>query len=326
MPKFRSNIKTARSDHYQELTDKVVAALEAGTKPWQRPWDPEKAGGPSMPVNAATGRRYRGINTFVLGISPLAFASADPRWCSYRQAAERGWQVRRGEKATQIYFYKPLEIADPRFPDEGDASKKTIPLLRTFTVFHASQMDGIPEFVPPTMQKPLWRRIEDADLILRNSGVPVRIGGDRAFFSPATDHIQLPPDEVFHSQECWAATVMHELAHASGATHRLNRDMTGRFGSRAYSQEELRAELASVFLGSMIGLPSDIPNHASYINSWIVALKNDKREIFHAAADAQKIADYLLSFHPEFAEASDDGLDGDQPADAGAAAAAAMAA
>jgi len=306
MTRFKRNSNAARYDSYQELTDKIVAALETGVKPWRKPWDPEKAGGPSAPMNATTGRRYRGINTFVLGISPLAFATQDPRWCSYKQAAERGWQVRRGETSTKIFFYKQLEVKDDASPGGDDPTVKRFPVMRTFSVFHASQIDGIPEFTPAGAPKTLPERVEDAEVILRNSGVAIRIGGDKAFYSPSTDHVQLPPDNAFASPEARAATALHELAHASGASHRLARDLTGRFGSALYSLEELRAELASVFIGNEIGIPSDIPNHASYIKSWIDALKDDKRAIFRAAADAQKIADYLLAFHPALAAASDD--------------------
>jgi len=113
MRNFRSS-PAQRRDHYQELTDKIIAALDSGAAPWRRPWDKAVAGGATAPVNAATGHRYRGVNLFVLGMSPLAFASNDPRWCSYRQAAARGWQVRKGEKATPVYFYKPIEIDDKR--------------------------------------------------------------------------------------------------------------------------------------------------------------------------------------------------------------------
>ena len=111
MRNFRRN-PALRRDHYQELTDKLVAALEAGIAPWRRPWDPNACGGSTTPVNAVTGRRYRGVNLFVLGMSSLALVSNDPRWCSYRQAAARGWQVRKGEKTTPVYFYKPIEIED----------------------------------------------------------------------------------------------------------------------------------------------------------------------------------------------------------------------
>ena len=151
MRNFRSS-PAQRRDHYQELTDKIIAALDAGTVPWRRPWDKTAAGGATAPVNAATGHRYRGINLFVLGMSPLAFASNDPRWCSYRQATARGWQVRRGEKATPVYFYKPIEIEDQT--TDGGRETRRIPMLRMFSVFHASQIDGIPAWRPQSRRRP----------------------------------------------------------------------------------------------------------------------------------------------------------------------------
>jgi antirestriction protein ArdC len=132
--------------------------------------------------------------------------------------------------------------------------------------------------------------------------VLVQIGGDRVFYSPALDFIQVPPDHAFHSPEQRAVVVLHELAHASGHPTRLNRDLSGGFGSAAYAKEELRAELASVVVGSMIGLPCDIANHASYLQSWIAVLKQDRREIFHAAAETQRMADYILGSHQDYAE------------------------
>jgi antirestriction protein ArdC len=312
MRNFLSN-PAQRRDHYQELTDKIIAALKAGTAPWRRPWDKTACAGKTAPINAATGHRYRGINLFVLGMSPLAFASDDPRWCSYRQAAARGWQVRKGEKATPVYFYKPIEIEDKT--SDGGRETRRIPILRTFSVFHASQIDGIPELAPAVATKAVAERIEDVEIIVQTSGVPVRIGGDRAFYSPTFDFIQLPPDEAFHSPELRAATLFHELGHATGHVSRLNRDLSGRFGSMSYAKEELRAELASYAIGSMIGLPCDVPNHASYLQSWIEVLKQDRREIFHAAAEAQRIADYILAFHPDYAEKPADptGDDDDAP-------------
>jgi antirestriction protein ArdC len=236
----------------------------------------------------------------VLGMSPLAITSGDPRWCIYRQAAARGWQVRKGEKATPVYFYKPVEIED-KTADSGRETR-CIPMLRMFSVFHASQIDGVPALTLPTASKTVPERVKDVELIIEASGVPVRIGGNRAFYSPALDVIQMPPDEAFHGPEARAAVVLHELAHASGHPTRLNRDLSGGFGSVPYAKEELRAELTSVAVGSMIGLPCDIPNHASYLQFWIAVLKQDRREIFHAAAEAQRMADYILGFHPEYVE------------------------
>src|SRR5271166_5935746 len=238
MRNFRSS-PAQRRDHYQELTDKIIAALEAGTAPWRRPWNPDACGGSTAPMNAATGHRYRGVNLFVLGMSPLAFASGDPRWCSYRQALARGWQVRRGEKATPVYFYKPIEIAAET--SEGEGETRRIPILRVFSVFHASQIDGIPTLAPAGATKTVVERVEDAEIILKATGVPVRIGGDSAFYNPAGDFIQLPPDEAFESPALRASVALHELSHASGHPSRLNRDLSGKFGSSAYSREELRA-------------------------------------------------------------------------------------
>ena len=212
---------TQRRDHYQELTDKITAALEAGVAPWRRPWDPNACGGSNMPVNVATGHRYRGVNLFVLGMSPLTFTSGDPRWCSYRQAAARGWQVRKGEKATPVYFYKPIEIEDKT--TDGASETRRIPMLRTFSIFHASQIDGVPALEPTTATKTVPERVKDVELIIQASGVPVRIGGERAFYSPTLDVIQMPPDEAFHGPEERAVVVLHELAHASGHSTRLTR-------------------------------------------------------------------------------------------------------
>jgi antirestriction protein ArdC len=292
---------TERRDHYQEVTDRIIAALEAGTKPWRRPWDENLAGGPTMPINAVTGRKYHGINVLVLAMSAFALGNGDPRFCSYKQATSRGWQVRGGEKGTTVFFFKRMQIEDRDAPPEAEDRTKHIPLLRAYTVFNAAQIDGIEPYVAPDVGEAPWRRPEAADVILRNSGVTVRIGGDQAFYSPTLDFCQLPPECAFESPQSWAATALHEAAHSTGHHTRLNRDLTGRYGSARYAMEEVRADLASVFMGAELGLPCDIPNHASYLGYWIDVLKRDKREVFRAAADAQKIADYLLQFHPDFA-------------------------
>jgi antirestriction protein ArdC len=293
---WKRDPNAAPRDHYQEVTDRIIAALESGTPPWKKPWDPAKAGGPMSPTNPTTGKHYRGINTLILGMDPRAFASGDPRWCSFNQAKDKGWSVRKSEKATTVFFYKKIEVEDAAAKD----GKKEVPVLRAYAVFHASQIEGIPAYKPPGIAEAPWRRPEAADIILRNSGAVVRIGGEKAFYSPGTDHIQLPPDSAFGSPELWSATALHELGHWTGHKDRLDRDLSGRFGSGAYAQEELRAELSSVFVGAELGIPADIPQHASYVQSWLKALKEDKREIFRAASDAGRMSDYCLAFHPEF--------------------------
>lgn len=293
-------------DHYQEVTDSIVAALEAGTPPWRKAWDPEKAGGPQAPINPTTGKRYRGVNTLLLGMDPRAFASGDPRWCTFNQAKDKGWSVRKGERSTTVFFFKRLEVEDRDAKgDPGEDGKKTIPLLKAYSVFHASQVDGIPLYVPPDRTAAPWRRPEAADTILKNSGAVIRTGGERAYYSPGTDHIQLPPDRAFNGPEYWATMALHELGHWTGHKDRLNRDLSSRFGSGSYAQEELRAELASVFMAGEVGIPADVPQHASYMASWLKALRDDKREVFRAASDAQRMADHCLAFHPEWKAARD---------------------
>jgi antirestriction protein ArdC len=289
-------------DHYQEVTDRVIAALEAGTPPWRKPWDPDKAGGPAMPRNAATGHRYRGINVLTLGMSPLAFTSGDPRWATYKQSEERGWRVRKGERGTTGFFFRRLEVRDDTKPEDDEDSVRRIPLLRAFTLFHACQINGIPDYVPPTIEEAPWRAPEAAELIIANSGAIVRHGGDRAFYSPTTDHIQMPPHAAFATAERFCGTLIHEASHWSGAPSRLNRDLHNRFGSHEYSREELRAELGSVMVCAELGISDcDFSNNAAYIASWLEKLRSDRKEIFRAAADAQRIADYLLAFHPDYA-------------------------
>jgi len=297
-----SDDRRTRRDHYAEVTAQIIAALEAGTPPWRKPWDSGKAGGPMMPQNAATGAHYRGINTVILGMSPLALAGGDPRWATYKQATERGWQVRKGSRGTTGFFYKRVEIGDHDNGDDDDG-RKFVPLLRAFTLFHASQIDGIPPYVAPDPDEAPWRTPEAVTTIARNSGAVIRIGGDQAFYSPLTDHIQLPPISAFRSPAAHASVLVHGLGHFSGHPARLNRDLTGRFGSAEYSREEMRVEWAQVMVCATLGIEDcDFTNGAAYISSWAATLRGDKREVFRAAADAQRIADYLLALHPDYAQ------------------------
>ena len=295
-----------RRDHYAEVTAQITAALEAGTPPWRQPWDSGKAGGPMMPQNASTGAHYRGVNTLILGMSPVALASGDPRWATYRQAAERGWQVRKGSRGTTGFFYKRIEIGD-RDSDGDDVGRKFVPVLRAFTLFHASQIDVIPPYVAPDPGEAPWRTPEAAATIARNSGAVIRTGGDRAFYSPSTDHIQMPPIAAFRSPAAYASVLLHELSHYSGHATRLNRDLSGRFGSAEYSREEYRAEISQCMVCATLEIEDcDWTNSASYVANWVAILRNDRREIFRAASDAQRIADYLLAFHPDFARRTQD--------------------
>jgi antirestriction protein ArdC len=174
-------------------------------------------------------------------MSMFAFESGDPRWATYKQAAERGWQVREGSRGTIGFFFKRLELREDSKPDDSEDAVRRIPLLRAFTLFHASQIEGIPDFVLPTIEEAPWRAPEAAETIIANSGAVVRYGGDRAFYSPSTDHIQMPPHAAFATAEKFCGVLIHEASHWTGGAMRLNRDLRNRFGSHDYAREELRA-------------------------------------------------------------------------------------
>jgi antirestriction protein ArdC len=296
---------TSVPDHYQAVTDRIIAALEAGTAPWRRPWvSGAHTTMPGMPCNAVSGRAYRGINAVLLAMTQYAHGSDDPRWMTYKQASDRGWQVRAGERGTPVVFFKRLDVHERPEDGQGEASVRRVPLLRGFTAFHATQVEGIGPYQPPTLDEAPWRKPDAPELIVARSGIRVRTGGNQAFYSPTLDFIGMPVASAFRTPEGYAATLLHELGHASAAPNRLGRDLTGRFGSRAYAFEELIAEMTSCFVGTVIGLPCDLESHASYLQSWLAVLREDKRAVFRAAAAAQKAADWMLALHPDFAAAA----------------------
>ncbi len=298
----RTSVLEARRDHYQEVTDKIIAALEAGVVPWRKSWDASKCGGP---FNAVTKHTYRGINRLLLELVQMGWSGDDPRWCSYRQAQARGWQVRRGEAGTRIYFYRRIERSRRSSEEEDPASetenRKVIPVLRAYVVFHASQIEGIPDYLPADANHLSWQKPDAVQAILDASGIEIKIGGNGACYLPHEDRIHLPPVHAFNSAEAWAVTAIHELAHASSAPQRLNRELSTRFGSATYAAEEVLVEWASSMVCSTLGLAIDYADNASYIDSWLGVMRQDKRAIFRIATEAQRVADYILGLHPDFA-------------------------
>lgn len=276
-------------DLYQSVTDKIIAALEAGTAPWVCPWS--TGHGSAMPANLATSRPYRGVNVLLLNLQQMAHGYALNRWLTFQQAKALGASVRKGEHGTQIVFFKLME-RDEAANDPG--ARKVIPLLRSFVVFNAAQVEGLPEALT-AIPAPLegWTPISAAEALLVRSGAAIRHGGDRAFYSPADDLICMPPKEAFLDASSYYATALHELVHSTGHPTRCNRELRSRQHIEAYAFEELVAEMGAAFLSSHCGLPGEL-QHASYIASWLEALRNDKRLIFTAASLAQKAADFLL--------------------------------
>ena len=283
----------ALKDVYQSVTDQIVTALETGTPPWVCPW--QAGSGDLAPANLSSGRPYRGINVLLLNLRAMSSGYSANRWMTFQQARGLGACVRKGEEGTPVVFFKMLE-RDGAMPVAANdyPGRKVIPLLRTFTVFNAAQIDGLPgALIPAPAAARDWNVCEVAELILLASQADIRHGGSRAFYSPSHDFIQMPERASFDSAEGYYRVALHELTHWSGHLSRCNRVLSSRTHIEAYAFEELVAEMGSAFLTNYAGLAGHV-HHASYIDSWLQALRNDKRLIFTAASLAQKAADYLL--------------------------------
>jgi len=288
--------KDKKRDRFQEATDRIIALMEEGTVPWRKPWDEQKAGF-SLPMNGGSKRNYRGLNAALLMCHPDYVMTGDPRFYTFNQIKENGWSLEKGTKGTKVYFFKKLEIENDDPNDDED--KKVIPFLKDYAVWHASQIKGCPEYKPEIIGQTDWQKNMRVQATLEASGVDIRIGGIRAFYQPSGDFIQLPPEQSFSSQEGWASTALHELSHWTGHESRLDRKFGFNKGDKDYAREELRAELASVFLCSELGISPELEQHASYLDNWLSKLKEDKFEIFRAASDAQRITDFVMDFVPE---------------------------
>ncbi len=274
-------------DIYQDVTSRIVAALEAGTPPWLKPWAGELE---RIPTNGASRRPYRGINRVLLTLEAQMRGFGRNTWLTYRQAGELGAQVRGGERGTTVIFYKSIEVPSEV---EDQAQARAVPLLRSFTVFNVAQIDQLPERLQQPAAAPEgWASIVAPEKLLVDSGAKIEHGGFAAFYSPEEDRIQLPERALFADASSYYATALHELVHWSGHAERLNRQLGRRFGESAYSMEELIAEIGSAFLCAACRLEGKL-QHASYIADWIKILKSDKRAVFTAAAAAQRATDFI---------------------------------
>lgn len=293
-----------RLDVYQAVTDQIVRAIEQGAGQFQLPWYRE-TGRIECPLNAQTGKAYRGVNVISLWASAMSRRFGSGHWASYRQWQALGAQVRKGERGSLIVFYKTLEIDSEEKGDSEEETRRRVPLARASYVFNAEQVDGwkaqvlpaLPDIVPHVK----------ADAFVRATGAIIMHGGDRAYYSPRDDLIQIPERERFigsltsSAREAYYATLLHELTHWSGHASRLDRDLTGRFGTSSYAMEELVAELGAAFLCADLDIANEPrPDHAAYIGQWLSVLKRDKKALFHAAASASRGAEYLAGFSPAY--------------------------
>lgn len=290
-----------RRDVRQELTDELIKLVEVGMAPWQKPWDAKSAAKAlQLPQNPVTGKAYRGGNSIQLMVAGFHLdQGVDPRWCTYKQAQSQGWQVKKGAKAQSIQYWKWEHEEQRTNPVTGASESVSIkndaPTAFYASVFHASQIEGIPPYLQIQRTQEPWETIERADEIVAKSGARIFHDQlDRAFYAPHADEVHIPPRSAFATPLDYYEVLLHEIGHWSGHSSRLNRDLSGNFGSPSYAREELRAQLASLFLSAEMGIPYNPQRHAAYQASWVEVLKKDKNEIYQAASQAHQIAEYVM--------------------------------
>ena len=274
-------------DIYQTVTNQILEAMETATGEGRRLWDAQ----PSLPLNLATGKPYTGMNVLILWGAAMARGYQSPYWLTYRQAQAMGGQVRKGERSELCIFYKPWESLEMN-SDTGETETKTGAVLKSFRVFNLDQIDNIE--APATIPRPAFEVLADAERLLLHTPAPIREGGARACYIPSLDEIHMPARGTFVSPEAFYSVACHEMTHASGHRSRLDRDLSGRFGTEAYAMEELIAELGSAFLCAEVGiLPTTRADHAHYLANWVRVLRGDRKAIFTAAAAASKAAAFI---------------------------------
>ena len=296
MAKKKSTSKKPKRDIYQEVTDKIIGYLEEGTAPWRNPI--KRGNGDGWPKNMDSGKRYRGINVLLLGMSAWSGGYSSDYWMTFKQALANGGQVRKGEKGSLVTFWKMYETKD-----KDNGNDITVPVLKHYTAFNVEQIDGIdaPDAPKEDPNAIPFQPLAEAERIVNGYRAKPTIehdGGRRAFYRPRTDSVHMPAPEQFDERESYYSTLFHELSHSTGHSSRLNRGLDetlAPFGSPDYSREELIAEMGAAFLCAASGIsPPTIEQSASYLQSWIDVLRGDKRLVVGAAGAAQKAADLIL--------------------------------
>lgn len=299
----RKPVAASASTHanlYDEETRRIIAELEEGRFPWVQPWG--KAGGtaPGLPRNALSGRHYSGVNVLILWGAVIEYGWPSQSWLTFRQAVEAGGSVHKGEHGTTVVYadrFTP-EAEKERARESGEEAR-SVAFLKRFTVFNVAQCDGLrPGLAGDPAPLPEREIVPLAEEVIAASGVDFRIGGDKAYYVPSADYVQVPPQQAFFDQVNFYRTALHELTHASGHSSRLARDLTNSYGSKDYAREELIAELGSAFLCAALGIVPSV-RHADYLGAWLAVCQEDNRAIFRAASAASRAADWKLARHAE---------------------------
>lgn len=276
----KRHVKPTALSLYKSVTQKLVDELEQGHVPWSRPWRRDPAG---LPRNYVSNRPYSGVNVLLVWVSALEHGFSDARWLTANQITALGGSFR-GERATRVVFAREITRA------AGTENEETFFVLRGYNVFNVEQVEGV-VLEPEDAPGPLAERLGHAEAFIAAQGVAISHGGDRAYYAPVRDAVQLPFPETFITREAYYAVALHELAHATAHPTRLGRP-TGPRGSRAYAFEELVAELAAAFVCAELGV-GPTPHHAGYLQFYVQLLEDDPKAIFRAAREAGRAADFM---------------------------------
>lgn len=303
---FKERVEEKR----RELVDTLLKYIETNPERWERGWY-SVSNEPAF--NPISQKRYKGLNAFYLYALSEMKGYKDPRWLTFKQAKDLGANVKQGEHSANIFYWNLYDKSTKQsFSEETvkDLSEEerdkyfddnVRPVLKYYQVFNAEQCDNMPEYKRTAEQQSMAeeeRAQQNAliERVIRNSSAPISYGGNRAYYSPSDDAIRLPEIENFKSMQDYYATALHEIAHSTGHKSRLNRDIENTFGTHKYAKEELRAELASIFMQIDMGLSIEgnhFENHGAYLASWLKAVKKDVKEFYSASAEAEKISEYV---------------------------------
>lgn len=286
-----------KMDPAHEITNEIIELLEKGTMPWRRPW---KIAGGGVPLRH-NGEPYQGINAFLLGLRSAMMGYSSPYWMTYAQAKSLEAGVKKGSRSSIVVYYGTATKrgADTQSGDDNDDGRGTYRFLKSYRVFHVSQIEGLdPSYYPePDTAADGPQMKPEAQAFFDAIGMDVHYGGDRACYIPSHDRILIPELRQFESAGAFMSTLTHEMCHATKAKHRLDRSFgESSFGNEAYAKEELVACIGEALMGQRMGFYADhIDNHAAYISSWLKVLRGDTRFLFTAAAHAQRAVDYLVA-------------------------------
>ncbi len=312
-----------------EMLNTMLDFIQNNSAEWERGWFQSSL---DIPANGVTEKPYRGLNMLYLMVVSSMKGYTDNRWVTFNQAQDLGAHVKRGEKAREIFYWSQYDKLTKKPFDEKTVEGMTQeekatyleenvrPVLKFYQVFNAEQCDNFPErkkeeLTPEMSEEERARQNTMIEQVIKNSAAPITYGGSRAYYSPSLDEIHLPKIGDFKSMQDYYATALHEIAHSTGHKSRLNRNLEGIFGKEEYAKEELRAELASVFMQTELGITIDghhFENHGAYLSSWLSAVRKDTKEFFAAARDAEKISDYVAEHYLQSERAEEKAQDKNQ--------------